>query len=128
MDKPDPKIKSNKPLNSSSQKKDENQQESHEPDIPNSQESTSSGYSSLILSQEENKNLKDLETSMAEKNKTLNNSCNICLQNPKNGIFNHNKIGHIFSCYKCAKKIWKKKGKCPVCKLKIKFVTKLIVV
>lgn len=113
----------------SSQKKEENPHDSQEPDLPNSQESTSSGYSSLLLSQEENKNLIDLETtSTAEKNKNSKNLCNICFQQPKDGIFNHNKIGHLFSCYKCAKKIWKSKGKCPVCNRKIKFVTKLIFV
>lgn len=135
-DRPQPPRKSNNPLNSSSQKKEEKLQDSQEPDLPNSlepdlpnsQESTSSGYSSLLLSQEENKNLTDLETSTVEQSKKSSNLCNICWRMPKNGIFNHVKIGHVFSCYTCAKKIWKKKGKCPMCNRKIKFVTKMIIV
>lgn len=125
INKPDPTRKNNKFLNSSIHKKEENLQDPQEPDLPNSQES---GYSSLISSQEEeNRNSNDV-TNMIEKNKNSKNLCNICLKMPKNGIFNHNKIGHIYCCYSCAKQVWKKKGTCPVCNLKIKFVTKLIVV
>lgn len=53
------------------------------------------------------------------------NVCNICFAMPKNGSFNHGKIGHIYSCYPCAKKIWKKSNRCPACNLKVKSITKI---
>lgn len=57
-----------------------------------------------------------------------NDICNICYIMPKNGVFNHGKIGHIYCCYSCAKKLWRKSNKCPLCNVRIKFVTKMIVV
>ncbi|KAF0718681.1 Uncharacterized protein FWK35_00028555 [Aphis craccivora] len=40
-----------------------------------------------------------------------NNMCNICCVMPKNGVFNHQKISRVF----------------PICNVKIKCVTKIIV-
>lgn len=60
--------------------------------------------------------------------KSTDKLCNICFIMPKNGVFNHGKIGHIFCCYPCAKKIREKSNRCPVCKVKIQFVTKMITV
>jgi len=56
------------------------------------------------------------------------NLCNICLIMPKNGVFNHGKIGHIYCCYPCAKQLRRKSDKCPICNLKVRFITKLITV
>lgn len=53
------------------------------------------------------------------------NLCNVCLMMPKNSSFNHGKTGHIYSCYPCTKKIWKKSNRCPACNLKVKSVTKI---
>lgn len=53
------------------------------------------------------------------------NLCNICFMMPKNSSFNHGKTGHIYSCYPCTKKIWKKSNRCPACNLKVKSVTKI---
>ena len=53
--------------------------------------------------------------------------CVTCLVNPKNGIFVHRKIGHICCCYKCALKVWKEAGRCPVCNCKVNTVLKAIV-
>ncbi|XP_060844266.1 protein Mdm4-like isoform X4 [Rhopalosiphum padi] len=61
-------------------------------------------------------------------NEKIDNICNICFKMPKNGVFNHGKIGHIYCCYSCAKKLWKKSNKCPLCNVRIKFVTKMIIV
>lgn len=84
-----------------------------------SQESGGSfGLSNLCLTQEST-------TDISKKSMDL---CNICLLKPKNGVFNHRKIGHRYCCYLCAKKIWAKTGRCPVCKLKIRYVTKIIFV
>lgn len=58
----------------------------------------------------------------------VENLCNICFKMPKNGIFNHGKIGHIYCCYPCAKKLKKKSNRCPICNVKITFITKMIVV
>lgn len=54
--------------------------------------------------------------------------CVTCLENPRNGIFVHRKIGHICCCYKCALKVWKETGRCPVCNCKVNTVLKAIVV
>lgn len=54
--------------------------------------------------------------------------CSICLIMPKNGIFNHGKIGHIYSCYQCAKNIKRISNRCPICNVKVQYVTKMITV
>lgn len=90
----------------------------------NTQESNSSGISSLFMSQEKiNEDCGMID--MVGKNENI---CNICFINVKNSIFNHGKTGHVYACYYCAKAIWKKSGKCPICQLKIRYVTKMIVV
>jgi len=71
---------------------------------------------------------KNIENSVTLMNGNINNICNICYIMPKNGVFNHGKIGHIYCCYNCAKTLWRKSNKCPLCNVKIKFVTKMIVV
>ncbi|VVC25445.1 Zinc finger, RING-type,Zinc finger, RING/FYVE/PHD-type [Cinara cedri] len=70
---------------------------------------------------------KDVNDSV-KKIKNIKNICNICLGAPKNGVINHKKIGHIFSCYPCAKQIWRTSKKCPICNQKIQYVTKMITV
>ncbi|XP_025192309.1 protein Mdm4-like [Melanaphis sacchari] len=71
---------------------------------------------------------KNVVNNITPMNENINNICNICYVMPKNGVFNHGKIGHIYCCYSCAKKLWKKSNKCPLCNVKIKFVTKMIIV
>ncbi|XP_022175656.1 E3 ubiquitin-protein ligase Mdm2-like isoform X2 [Myzus persicae] len=71
---------------------------------------------------------KIIENNITLMNENINNICNICYIMPKNGVFNHGKIGHIYCCYPCAKKLWRKSKNCPLCNVKIKFVTKMIVV
>jgi len=61
--------------------------------------------------------------SQAENNENL---CNICFIMPKNAVFNHGKIGHIYCCYPCAKLLRRKSDKCPICNLTVKFITKMI--
>lgn len=60
--------------------------------------------------------------------KDTQNMCNICFKMPRNAIFNHGKVGHIFSCYLCAKELWKKSKMCPVCNVKVQYITKMIIV
>lgn len=84
-----------------------------------SQESGSFGISSLYLTQESVTNKSE---------NTINNNCNICFSKPKDGIFNHNKTAHVYCCYACSKRIWAKCGKCPICNLKVRYVTKAIII
>jgi len=81
-----------------------------------SQESSSFGLSGLCLSQE----------SKCDTFQNSANLCNVCFLKPKNGIFNHGKTGHVYCCYSCAKQIWRKSGKCPICNLKVRYVTKIV--
>lgn len=83
-----------------------------------SEESSQSsfGLSGLYLSQE----------NVTDKSENNLNICNVCFMKPKNGIFNHGSTGHVYCCYACSKTIWAKSGKCPICNIKIKYVTKAI--
>lgn len=75
---------------------------------------------------QESSSLKTLNVgSIGVSSGNINNMCNICSKLPKNGVFNHGKIGHIFSCYPCTKNIWKKSNKCPICNTRVQYITKL---
>jgi len=114
--KPRSKTKNVKRLNVSKPKKESNLLE----DFQNfSQSNSQQGVSTRT---------NNIENSATLMNENINNICNICYIMPKNGVFNHGKIGHIYCCYSCAKKLWRKSNKCPLCNVKIKFVTKMIVV
>lgn len=91
---------------------------SQEPGISNSQESGSFGISGLYVESLNN-------TDMFQNSINL---CSVCLLKPKNGIFNHGKSAHVYCCYNCAKQIWNRSGKCPICNLKVRYVTKLNIV
>lgn len=111
--KPRPRTKKDKRLNVIKPKKECNLLEDYQKSSPpNSQQGVST----------------HIENSNTLMNENINNICNICFLMPKNGVFNHGKIGHIYCCYSCAKKLWRKSNKCPLCNVKIKFVTKMIVV
>jgi len=105
VNKPKGKPKGIKRLNLAHRKKEYNLFKTSQ-DISDSQKHVSSSY-----------------LSQAENNENL---CNICLIMPKNAVFNHGKIGHIYCCYPCAKRLKKKSDKCPICNLKVKFITKMI--
>lgn len=115
-----PKSKKIKRLNVSQPRKESNLLEVSQKSSQSLNDQTSS---SLYLSQTKN-NI----NSIPEMDVNIDNICNICYMRPKNGVFNHGKIGHIYCCYSCAKKLWQKSNKCPLCNVKIKFVTKMIVV
>lgn len=61
-------------------------------------------------------------------NSGLDSMCMMCLNAPKNGGFAHSSCLHICCCYKCAVKLWNKRGRCPICNCKVKQVMKLFVV
>lgn len=75
---------------------------------------------------EQDFNDSEISTSQNSNSQQFNNVCDICCMMPKNGLFNHLKISHTNCCYQCAKNIWKKTKICPICKLKIKSISKLI--
>ena len=52
--------------------------------------------------------------------------CTICCMRPKDASFIHGKYSHQVSCYRCAKKLYKQKQSCPVCRRKIEKITKHI--
>ena len=54
--------------------------------------------------------------------------CTFCCVRPKDACFVHGKISHQVCCYPCAKKLYKQKGSCPVCRRKIEKITKNIMV
>ncbi|XP_060859946.1 protein Mdm4-like [Metopolophium dirhodum] len=111
--KPRPKTKNVKHLNVSKPKTEYNLLEDSEKSSPSNSQP---GVSARI------------ENSNTQMNENINNMCSLCYIMPKNGAFNHGKIAHIYCCYSCAKKLWRKSNKCPLCNVTIKFVTKIIVV
>ncbi|CAH1799074.1 unnamed protein product [Owenia fusiformis] len=50
--------------------------------------------------------------------------CAICLTKPKDASIIHGKTGHQVCCYKCAKKLLKRRKPCPVCRRPIENVIK----
>lgn len=117
---PDPQPKSIKRLNVvvNHVKESTVHKDSQDTCTSNSQESGSFGLSSLWLSQENT-------TDTKYKSENSMNTCNICLIRKKNGLFNHGKTSHVYSCYTCAKLLWSRTGKCPICNLNIRSVTKV---
>lgn len=116
-----PKPKKLRGLNKSNRKNEGlSLKDSQDSGISNSQNSNAIGVSNLVLNK--NENFRNVENCATE------NICNICFILPKNGVFNHGKISHIVGCYSCAKLIWRKNNKCPLCNVKVKFVTKMIIV
>lgn len=56
-----------------------------------------------------------------------NDLCMICLTEPKNGAFIHNRFVHVCCCYRCTVKVWNKRKRCPICNLQVKTVLKTFV-
>ena len=52
--------------------------------------------------------------------------CTFCQKRPKNATFIHGNLGHQVCCYPCAKRCWKEKATCPVCKRKVEKIIKII--
>jgi len=52
--------------------------------------------------------------------------CLMCCQRPKNASLIHGRLGHQVCCYPCAKKLWKKRSRCPICRRKVERIIKLI--
>lgn len=70
---------------------------------------------------------KVIANSIKEMDESAKELCVICITEPKSGVFVHGRIAHICCCYKCAKKVWAKAKRCPVCNCKISNVLKAVV-
>ncbi len=60
-----------------------------------------------------------------EKKKEEVDLCDICFSRPKDAGLVHGQITHQVSCYPCAKKTFKRKGVCPLCRRKIEKITRI---
>lgn len=52
--------------------------------------------------------------------------CLLCCTRKKDSSLVHGKIGHQVCCYPCAKKLWRRKAECPVCRRTVERIIKLI--
>jgi len=52
--------------------------------------------------------------------------CLLCCTRPKDASLVHGRIGHQVCCYTCAKKLWRKRADCPVCRRKVERIIKII--
>ena len=52
--------------------------------------------------------------------------CLLCCTRTKNASLVHGRIGHQVCCYPCAKKLWRKRSDCPVCRRKVERIIKII--
>ena len=53
--------------------------------------------------------------------------CTLCCAEPKNACLVHGRISHQVCCYGCARKLFKNKLPCPVCRRRIEKITKNII-
>ena len=108
--------------------------------LPDSQDS---GYSGEIESnsieselssdeEKEGKGISQIEKTFLEKGMTISSSspsmlCSLCCSQPKNACLVHGRISHQVCCYGCARKLFKNKKPCPVCRRRIEKITKNII-
>ena len=53
--------------------------------------------------------------------------CTLCCSQPKNACLVHGRISHQVCCYSCAKKLFKSRKPCPVCRRRVEKITKNII-
>ncbi|GAB6023979.1 E3 ubiquitin-protein ligase Mdm2 [Chamberlinius hualienensis] len=51
--------------------------------------------------------------------------CSICLSRPKNSGIQHGNSVHAMCCYACGIKLWREKGRCPVCRRTIQRIVQV---
>ena len=55
-------------------------------------------------------------------------TCLLCCTKPRDACLIHGNVSHQVCCYKCAKKLFKKKGsRCPICRRRIEKITRNII-
>lgn len=91
-----------------------------------------STYSELVCSDADSD--RDSDEPLAKQLKTAEQPgqlgygmCSICLSQPKDAAFLHNRFIHIYACYRCSVKVWNKRKKCPICNSQVKTVLKFSV-
>ena len=52
--------------------------------------------------------------------------CEFCCLRPRNASLIHGLLAHQICCYPCAKRLWKKQARCPVCRRKVERIVKNI--
>lgn len=57
---------------------------------------------------------------------TAGASCNFCLSRAKNAGIIHGRIIHNICCYPCAKKLYKEKKPCPMCRRRIEKIAEIM--
>lgn len=67
-----------------------------------------------------------MDSGFFSSNKEDSSLCLFCVTRKKNASLVHGRIGHQVCCYPCAKKLWKKKAECPVCRRTVERIIKLI--
>lgn len=127
-ERPKPKKKraaSNKAKSSSKRAKSS----SKEPEVEKAS-SQESGFGSLGLAGSSDDETCPGKASSLSRSLSLNTTgmlCTLCCAQPKNACLIHGRISHQVCCYGCAKKLFKNKRGCPVCRRKIEKITKNIV-
>ena len=66
------------------------------------------------------------EIAQTESEAHPDDTCWCCCSRKRNALIIHGKQGHRILCYPCAKKTWKSRAECPVCKRKIEKIVKII--
>lgn len=91
-------------------------------------------FSEVVSSDDDDNDSDHYDGPMEKQLKTLdqlgNSSygmCGICLSQPKDAAFLHNRFIHIYACYRCSVKVWNKRKKCPICNSQVKTVLKFSV-
>jgi hypothetical protein len=52
--------------------------------------------------------------------------CNICFQAPKDTAFVHGRLAHLFCCYPCAKRLFKMRRPCPLCRRTVEKIARIL--
>ena len=69
-------------------------------------------------------NHNNLSQGVADKSKNLDIIlCKICEERPRDASFIHKNTSHQYTCYRCAKKLYRIRPTCPVCRMKIEKIT-----
>jgi len=71
--------------------------------------------------------LQNRKKALITNGKPIADLCSLCYTRPKNACLIHGRTSHQLCCYPCAKRLYKKKQGCPVCRRKIEKITKNIV-
>jgi len=61
------------------------------------------------------------------KGKSVQSLCMFCNVRPKDASFIHGRLGHQVCCQQCAKKVFNKTGRCPICRRKIEKIIKNVI-